>query len=227
MWRQPGWSERGQRQRWDWRDLKDIWRELGPEMEAGRWGGRGWRGGRERMERGKLRYLILDALRDGPKHGYEIIKQIEDRTHGWYAPSPGTVYPTLQMLEDLGLVRSETADGRRVYHLTDAGRAELEDKSEQVEEVWARFGGRHHRGPDPSELAFLRDEVLDLLKTTMQVAMRDVMRREDPEALRQIRQALERCKNEIRDIGSRRPSTEQPETASPRPPSGEQPGERF
>jgi DNA-binding PadR family transcriptional regulator len=227
MWHRPWHADTGRRQRWDWRDLRDVWRDFGAEFEGGRGGGRGWRGGRERMERGRLRYLILDALRDGPKHGYEIIKRIEDRTNGWYAPSPGTVYPTLQMLEDLGLVRSETAEGRRVYHLTDAGRAELDDNSERVDEVWARFGGRQRRGPDLGELAFLRDEVIDLLRTTVQVAARDAFHRDDPETLREIRRALERCKNEIRDIGSRQSTPQQPPADAPGTAPTDRPGERF
>src|SRR5437588_12779767 len=63
----------------------------------GGWGGPGgppWHGMRERLERGLLRYVILDVLSDGPKHGYEIIKRLEERTGGRYAPSPGTLYPT-------------------------------------------------------------------------------------------------------------------------------------
>src|SRR5690348_1385934 len=68
------------------------------------WGGRGGRG--DRMERGMLRFVLLDALRKAPGHGYEIIKAIEERTRGQYVPSPGALYPTLQLLEDLGHVRS-------------------------------------------------------------------------------------------------------------------------
>ena len=90
---EPGperWERRVHRRRWfDWPG--------GPEHGPGR---------RERMERGVLRYLILDALADGPKHGYEVIKRLEERTHGEYIPSPGTVYPTLQLLGDQGLVRA-------------------------------------------------------------------------------------------------------------------------
>src|SRR3982074_1418623 len=82
--------------------------------------GHGGHGGRERLERGMLRYVILYVLRDGPKHGYEVIKHLEERTGGFYSPSPGTLYPTLQYMEDLGLVKSDQDEGRRVYQLTDA-----------------------------------------------------------------------------------------------------------
>src|SRR6266567_4853360 len=83
-------------------------------------------GRRERVERGMLRYLLLDSLRHSPKHGYEIIKWLEEQTHGRYAPSAGTVYPTLQLLEDQGLLLAERADEKSVYRLTETGEAELQ-----------------------------------------------------------------------------------------------------
>lgn len=92
-----------------------------------------------RAERGDVRYLILDALSEQARHGYEIIQVIADRTGGAYKPSPGTVYPTLQMLEELGHVRSREEEGRRVYEITDDGRAELEAHAEEVEEAWDRL----------------------------------------------------------------------------------------
>ena len=182
---------------------RPAWRDLGPGEGFGPWGGRGG-GRRERMERGVLRYLILDALRDGPRHGYEIIKWLEDRTHGWYAPSPGTVYPTLQLLEDLGFVRAEGDQGRRVHHLTDAGRAELEANAGLVEAVWARFAGGSGRA-DQHEIGFLRDEAAELMKTA-KVAAAGAFRAGDTEKVRQIRRTLERCKNEIREIVGRGPT---------------------
>ena len=71
----------------------------------------GW-GGRAR--RGDAKFLLLDALQSGPKHGYEIIKAMEERSGGQWAPSPGTVYPTLQFLEDAGFVRAEQSGDRRI-----------------------------------------------------------------------------------------------------------------
>lgn len=78
------------------------------------------------MRRGDIRRAVLSALKDGPTHGYEVMRRLEERSGGIWRPSPGSVYPTLQMLEDEGLVRSEARDGTRVYELTDAGRAEAE-----------------------------------------------------------------------------------------------------
>jgi DNA-binding PadR family transcriptional regulator len=216
------WAEQSERFRSRWRDFRDFWRDIGDVDDMGAWGG-GRRGGRpggrrDRMERGMLRYLILDALKDGPKHGYEIIKRVEEKTDGGYAPSPGTVYPTLQLLEDMGLVRSESQQERRVYQLTDAGRTELESKADEVEAVWSRFGGRLHVDFDLQELGFLRSEVGELLKTTFQVAFRGPLRTADPATMREVRLALERCKTEIREIGSRAGRGDRP--AEPAQPNG-------
>jgi DNA-binding PadR family transcriptional regulator len=154
------------------------------------------------MERGVLRYLLLAALRDGPKHGYELIKWLEGRTHGFYSPSPGTVYPTLQLLEDQGLVRAESQEERRVYHLTDAGRAELEAHAGTVEAVWSRFAGGAPSGASRHEAAFLHDELQDLHRTIWE-GLRGPLDAGDGQAVRQVRQALERCKNEVREIIAR------------------------
>lgn len=185
---------------------------MGP-MWRGRWHGHGpggwqnpfefggegpWGGRRERLERGLLRYVILDVLSDGPKHGYEIIKQLEERTQGRYAPSPGTLYPTLQYLEDLGLVRSDQEDARRVYHLTDAGKAELDERSATTKEFWSRFKDRAPHGPGRYELKFIEDALGDLART-VRMGMRTGAF-SDAETMRKVRQALERFQNEVREI---------------------------
>ena len=205
MWNSSEWRpEPPHRQHAVWRQVRDTWRELwrdafrdfgGPETF-----GRGRR--RDRMARGVLKYLILDALRDGPKHGYEIIKLLEERAQGFYAPSPGAIYPTLQLLEDLGLVRAESDQDRRVYDLTDAGRAELEANADLVDSIWAGFAGPDHAGVDGPGLGFLADELADLMRTVKHV-FRAVYHGTDPETLRQVRLALERCKNDIREILAR------------------------
>jgi len=154
------------------------------------------------MERGVLRYLLLGALSDGPKHGYELIKWLEERSHGLYTPSPGTVYPTLQLMEDQGFVRAESQDERRVYHLTDAGRAELGAHADVVEAVWARFGGRTPSDASRHEAGFLQDELNDLTQTVWG-GLRSAIRQGDDETVRRVRRAIEGCKNEVRDLIAR------------------------
>lgn len=83
------------------------------------------RGGRGRGRRGDVRVAILALLEERPMHGYEMMQELAERTHGLWRPSPGSLYPALQMLEDQGLVKSESADGRRQFTLTDEGREHL------------------------------------------------------------------------------------------------------
>jgi DNA-binding PadR family transcriptional regulator len=101
------------------------------------WGGRGPRR-RQWFEAGDMKYVILKLLRDKPRHGYEVMKELEERMHGCYTPSPGTVYPTLQWLEDEGLVRASDVEGKKVYEITDAGRKFLEEHKDVVEEIFDR-----------------------------------------------------------------------------------------
>jgi DNA-binding PadR family transcriptional regulator len=90
------------------------------------WSGGPW-GGR-RARRGDVRTGLLSVLADGPMHGYDLIRELEQRSGGQWHPSPGSVYPTLQLLEDEELVTGEERDGKRVYSITDAGRSELEER---------------------------------------------------------------------------------------------------
>jgi DNA-binding PadR family transcriptional regulator len=93
------------------------------------------------MRRGDIRTALLAALAEGPGHGYDVIKTLETKSDGLWTPSPGSVYPTLQLLEDEGLVRSAERDGKRVYEITDAGRAEAQRRIEQAGGApWERLG---------------------------------------------------------------------------------------
>lgn len=93
-----------------------------------------------RADRGVVRYLVLDAIARQPRHGYEIIQAIEERSAGTYRPSPGVVYPTLQMLEELGHARVEEHDARKVYAITAEGKQDLKDHAEEVDEFYADAG---------------------------------------------------------------------------------------
>jgi len=87
------------------------------------------------FQRGVIKYIILDYLKDRPSYGYEIIRALEERFSGFYVPSPGTVYPTLQMLEEMGYATSAAQDSKRVYTITDAGRQFLAERGEFEEKV--------------------------------------------------------------------------------------------
>lgn len=106
-----------------------------------RGGGRGERGERRRMfDGGELRLVLLKLIADEPRHGYDLIRQIEELTGGSYAPSPGVIYPTLTMLDDMGLIEAQQSDGaKKLFAITDAGRAELEANADIVEAALARL----------------------------------------------------------------------------------------
>lgn len=99
-------------------------------------GFRGRRGHRGRRSRGDVRLAVLALLAEQPRHGYEIIQEITDRTSGSWRASPGSVYPTIQQLEDEGLVRTEESQGRRTVHLTEAGREYVEQHRDELDRVW-------------------------------------------------------------------------------------------
>lgn len=113
-------------------------------------GSRGWGGhrrDRKRMfESGELRLVLLKLIADQPRHGYELIRAVEEMTGGDYAPSPGIVYPTLTMLEDMGLIaEAKSKDTKKVYEATADGRAHLKENSEEVDELIERLEGHGRR----------------------------------------------------------------------------------
>jgi DNA-binding PadR family transcriptional regulator len=170
----------------------------GPGEGRGRRGGER-RGGRDRARRGDARYIVLDALRDGPKHGYEIIKALEERSAGKYVPSPGTVYPTLQYLADQGFVRAQEDAERRTYALTEAGQAELDALAPQVTAFWQRFAGHGLATGTQHEVRFLEDELAHL-NHIVWGGLREALAQDRQETIRQVRGAVEECQNKVRAI---------------------------
>lgn len=120
---------------------------------GGRGGGFGGRGeGKRFFERGKFKFALLDLLAAEPMHGYQLIKTMEEKTGGLYSPSPGSVYPNLQWLEDMQLINSTEKDGKKLYQITNEGLAYLREKEsaedmEQPENRWEHRGQyRPHGG---------------------------------------------------------------------------------
>jgi len=109
----------------------------------GRHGGRGDMGGGDMMRAGRmlaqgdLRLLALALIAEQPRHGYEIIKVLEDKTGGWYAPSPGVVYPTLTYLEEAGYVTAQADGAKKLYTITTEGRAYLERTATSSMRSWS------------------------------------------------------------------------------------------
>ena len=101
---------------------------------------RGGRRSRRMFESGELRLVLLKLIADEPRHGYDLIRAIEDLTGGEYAPSPGVVYPTLTLLQDMGMIEEAPGEGpRKPFQVTDEGRAHLEEKADEVEALFDRL----------------------------------------------------------------------------------------
>src|SRR5689334_24509070 len=98
------------------------------------WGGRRGRRTRRMFESGELRLVLLKLIADEPRHGYDLIRAIEELTHGAYAPSPGVVYPTLTLLEDMGhIAETQSGGSRKAYAATPEGKIHLEEKKEEID----------------------------------------------------------------------------------------------
>lgn len=118
----------------------------GHGMHGGGWergrGGGGPRGGRigRLLEHGDLRFVLLAVIEEQPRHGYELIKELEERTGGAYRPSPGVIYPTLSLLEDEGFIRPTSPEAaRKLFEITPEGRAALEQNRASVDAVFGRM----------------------------------------------------------------------------------------
>jgi DNA-binding PadR family transcriptional regulator len=125
---------------------------------------------------GDLRLYLLRALEESPRHGYELIRLLEDRFLGLYTPSAGTIYPRLAAMEEDGLIEADEAGGRKVYRLTDAGRAELDDRRDEVDELETRVA-RSARDISREIRDDVRESVRDL-RREIRDAARDVKREE-------------------------------------------------
>jgi DNA-binding PadR family transcriptional regulator len=153
------------------------------------------------FESGDIPLALLSLLVDGPKHGYELMKELERRSGGLYKASAGTVYPTLQQLQDEELVISESADGaRRVYSLTDAGRERLDGNADRVAAIWERSQDDEWGGwadaMDPSAAEVMRPAF-----RLMRVALGSVARSNDPDRADRVREILKRARREIQQLG--------------------------
>ncbi|MFF0776813.1 MULTISPECIES: PadR family transcriptional regulator [unclassified Streptomyces] len=138
------------------------WGPGGPGFGPGPWGPRGRGGPRGRARRGDVRASILALLKERPMHGYEMIQEIAERSGGAWKPSPGSVYPTLQLLEDEGLIVSESEGGKKLFALTDSGRTAAEDGPEAP---WEEAS----RGVDWEALGEIRQAGMGLMQAFGQV----------------------------------------------------------
>ncbi len=158
------------------------------------------------FDRGDLKYMILELLRDRPMHGYEVMRALEETAHGAYKASPGSVYPTLQSLEDDGYVASEEKDGRKVYTITDGGLEFLDSNRDRVEQILHRIGdfAKHFSG------APMTDVTRSFMRLAQASFEQTVRRVKDEDSLDLVREILERAAREIENVGS---ASESPRTS--------------
>lgn len=160
------------------------------------WGPWGMRG--RFFVSGELRLALLDLLREQPKHGYQLMKELEERSGGLYQASAGSIYPTLQQLEDEGLVVSEQQNGKRVYRATEAGLAELEHQKAAVRRIWQRAEGWEHwsrwMGPEAMTMA---GPVARLMKAALAATTRAAG---EPSRLLKVQELLDRTRKELEEM---------------------------
>jgi DNA-binding PadR family transcriptional regulator len=171
------------------------------------WGPQGgharWRGRAARLfEPGDLKYVILRLLEEKPRHGYEIIKELESRFGGSYAPSPGTVYPTLTMLEDLGYARVVPEEGgKKIYEITDEGRKHLAEHSTTVNDIFDRIA-RFVEGFTDAPMMDLNQAFQRLARATYKTATTHIR---EKEMLAKLREIIQRASDEIEAAAKQAP----------------------
>jgi DNA-binding PadR family transcriptional regulator len=147
---------------------------------------------------GEVRLALLSMLGERPMHGYELMKQLEERSGGIYRASAGTIYPTLQQLEDEGLVTAELRDGKKTYSLTDTGRRELGDSGEAVDRIWRRArrweDWRSAFNPDAAEI---RGPAERLVKAAFRAVAGELATHQ---RLERVREILIRAMRELDDL---------------------------
>ena len=153
------------------------------------------------FEQGDLKYVILKLLEEKPRHGYDIIKELEEKSGGAYAPSAGTVYPTLQLLEDLGYATVTPEEGgKKIFSITDAGRQYLEHNKSTVEDVFDRLA--------EVGASIVSDVVMDINRAFRDVAAATYgpvrSYHKDTELAAKVRDVLEHAAKELREVAEAR-----------------------
>jgi DNA-binding PadR family transcriptional regulator len=146
------------------------------------------------FHKGDLKYVILDLLKEKPRYGYEIIRDLEERSHGFYAPSPGVVYPTLQMLEEMGYASAVERDGKKIYTITEEGSKFISEQKDFTDEVKSHMK-RHW---NPENIGVFAQTMAEFGELANIVGHR--ARRIDSEKMKRIREVISSASEEIRAI---------------------------
>jgi DNA-binding PadR family transcriptional regulator len=173
-----------------WSEIGEGWGRHGRHRFGGDLGGR-------LFDNGELRLVILSFIAEKPSHGYEIIKGIEEQMGGVYVPSPGVVYPTLSLLEDEGFATVDVQGGKKLYTITDAGRAELTANKTRIDQLLGRIkevGKAFGSGRTPQVMRAVHNFKLAL-------KMRFAQGNLTPDQINQVAEIIDRAAQEIESIG--------------------------
>jgi len=162
------------------------------------WGGPRGRGPRRRQmfESGEMKFVILRLIKEKPRHGYEIIKALEEKMSGCYTPSAGTVYPTLQLLEDQGFVKVVETEGKKVYHITPEGEAFLEENRSTLDDILGRVKDAVH-GFAGGSMGDINQTFAQLAKVTFKKAWQAGP---EDEKTRRIHEILKKAVGEVEAV---------------------------
>jgi len=162
---------------------------------ASHWPPLGMMRARRFLEKGVLRFVVLELVSKKPAHGYEIIRALEERSHGFYSPSPGSIYPTLQLLQDQGYVTSTESEGKKTYAITEAGKAYLAEHADIIE-------GLHQFAETPHGHEWLRREFRDIAQELRRLGQLFMQRAPHltREQVSKVRDTIKRAAREIESI---------------------------
>ena len=149
-----------------------------------------FRQGNPRARRGDIRAGILALLKEGPRNGYQLMQELSDRSGGLWRPSPGSVYPALQLLEDEGLVEVESASNGKTYALTKKGKNYVEQNADEIGEPWKRAG------QEPGNQG---DEMMELMKLVKHLApaVMQLVATGSPAQLKEARKILSETRRKL------------------------------
>ncbi|MFC0211530.1 PadR family transcriptional regulator [Paenibacillus chartarius] len=198
----------------------DGYRELNKRYRHGEHrGGHGGRGeGKRFFERGGFKFALLELLASEPMHGYQLMKAMEEKTGGLYSPSPGSIYPNLQLLEDMQLIGCKETDGKKLYHITDEGAAFLREREsqdkERPEKRWEHGRHRHHGGRYGKH--YLRAFVKEWSDVVYLMARAAEAAKENPssEQAAQFQELMSKLQDNLKDIVASLPNADSDETTA-------------
>jgi DNA-binding PadR family transcriptional regulator len=146
------------------------------------------------FSKGDLKYVILGLLKEKPRYGYDVIRSLEEKSHGFYTPSPGVVYPTLQMLEEMGYATSEERDGKKIYSITENGLKFLKENKDFTDEIKGQMWDHWN----PENFAAIGQIMAEL--ASFKTSFRSRMRHVSPDKMKRISEVIAGARDEIESI---------------------------